>query len=793
MKLSITTLLLLCAFTVFGQSENIYKRVKIDIKTKADFNKLAQEGIPLEHGIRKENHFIITELSQQELDLVKAAGFKTTIIDQDVKATFLAQNKRSMLPERRNPSCDAGDTQTYPTPANFNQGSMGGYFTYQEALAELDEMRSLYPNLITAPTNISDFLTEGTPDTSVSPSIGGNPIKWLKISDNPESDTEGEPQVLYTSIHHAREPMSLSQLIYYMWYLLENYEIDPEIKTIVDNTELYFVPVVNPDGYLYNQVTDPDGGGLWRKNRNNSNGVDNNRNYDYHINGDASNGSWGGPGSSNNPGSQTYHGTGPFSEIENQAIKWFVEQHDFVLALNNHTFGRLVYYPFGYDDVATPDDALYQTLGNALTAENGYALIRDAPFSGDSDDFMYGTVGTHDKIFAFTPEISTSFWPAASEIDPVSKEMMFLNLTAARLVSNYATIADTSPQLIENTTSAASFRLQRLGIGGNGDFTVRIVPVSENIASVADAQSFSGLSSSQTETGSITLTLESDTAQGDLVIYDLIVNNGAYDTTQRITKFFGSTTTVFSDNGDSVTANFENTSWGTTTSTFVSASSSITDSPSGNYANNSTSSLVLSEPIDLSNAIQASVRFYARWDIEDIWDYAQFEISTDNGTTWIPQCGKFTTSASNTQPAGEPLYDGRQTDWVLEEISLSDYLGETIRARFTLVTDNTMTLDGFYVDDLSFIKINDEDLGVNNAFAKAFSFYPNPVKNKLQIATSLANYQLSIVNLQGQIVTEQTTYNGNSTIDYSRFSSGVYFVNIVSQQGETATFKVVKR
>tara|TARA_B110000483_G_scaffold92234_1_gene113742 strand:- start:60 stop:245 length:186 start_codon:yes stop_codon:yes gene_type:complete len=50
-----------------------------------------------------------------------------------------------------------------------------------------------------------------------------------------------------------------------MWYLLENYETDLEVKSIVDYNELYFIPVVNPDGYVYNEQTFPNGGGLWRK------------------------------------------------------------------------------------------------------------------------------------------------------------------------------------------------------------------------------------------------------------------------------------------------------------------------------------------------------------------------------------------------------------------------------------------------------------------------------------------------------------------------------------------------
>jgi murein tripeptide amidase MpaA len=91
--------------------------------------------------------------------------------------------------------------------------------------------------------------------------------------------------MFFNAVHHAREPMSMSQLIFFMWHILENYNTDKDIKTLVNSTELYVVPCVNPDGYVYNQGTNPSGGGMWRKNRrNNGNGtfgVDPNRNYAY--------------------------------------------------------------------------------------------------------------------------------------------------------------------------------------------------------------------------------------------------------------------------------------------------------------------------------------------------------------------------------------------------------------------------------------------------------------------------------------------------------------------------------
>src|SRR5690606_2209606 len=104
------------------------------------------------------------------------------------------------------------------------------------------------------------------------------------ISDQPDVDQD-EPEVLYDALHHAREPASLSQLIFYMWYLLENYGTNDEVTYLVDSTEMYFVPCVNPDGYVYNWNNHPTGGGMWRKNRrvngNGTFGVDLNRNYGH--------------------------------------------------------------------------------------------------------------------------------------------------------------------------------------------------------------------------------------------------------------------------------------------------------------------------------------------------------------------------------------------------------------------------------------------------------------------------------------------------------------------------------
>jgi len=556
---NITIIIFLLGFTFsYGQTveREDYHRARVYYDSSKELKQIENLGIAIDHGIHKKNTFFESDFSQSDIEKIRQLGLVTDIIIEDLRTYYINQNNPRHKDyigsyQSKNASCSDSGVQDFVTPSNFdvqNGNDFGGYYTYSEILQELDDMVAQYPNLITVKAELgpngNPFLTEGQTNNATTPSIGNNPIYWLKISDNPNTSSEGEPEILYSAIHHAREPMSVQQLIFYMWYLLENYATDPLVQTIVNNTELYFVPVINPDGYLHNEFTDPQGGGFWRKNRNNGYGVDNNRNYGYHIDGDSNNNSWGGPGSSSNTNSQTYHGAGPFSEVENQAMKWFVEQHNFVLALNNHTFGELIYYPFGYADLATPDDNIYQAITGQMTSQNGYTPLRDSPFSGDSDDFMYGTVGTHNKIFAMTPEIGTSFWPPASSIEPVCKEMMFTNLLAAQLVGNYATISDQSSFFIESTTTNIDYTLTRLGLQDPANFTVTVNPISSNIVSVGSDNTHNNLSYAQEINDNIQINIDGNTNFGEEVVYDLIVNNGLYDITERITRLFGQPTIV---------------------------------------------------------------------------------------------------------------------------------------------------------------------------------------------------------------------------------------------------------
>lgn len=787
----------------FSNNKELYHRVKIEYNNSLEFNMLINSGISIDHGIHKKNEYFESDFSESEIVLLNELNFDYSIVINDVSSYYRNRNNPNhkdyvSASESKNFNCDTGESFSYTTPQNYNikdGNDFGGFYTYSEMLDELDEMNQLFPNLISIRSDLKDesITSEPHPHQTYEERF----LQWVKISDNPNTN-ESEPEVLYTAVHHAREPASLQQLVFYMWYLLENYETDQEIKDIVDNTELYFIPCVNPDGYIYNETDEPQGGGMWRKNRFNTHGVDNNRNYSYIDNN--GNEVWNTAGTSNNTGNDTYAGSEPFSESENSAIRYFVESNDFKLALNNHSYSNLLLYPFGYDyNQLTEDNEVFENISSLLVQENGYENILSSelyPAAGDSDDFMYGMLTTEsgetrDKIFAMTPEIGSSFWPAASSIEDLCKEMIFLNLNAARLVNNYAILNETTLYTIEGLSFNSTYDLQRLGISESGDFSVSFVPVSENISSVEAINYHNLLDLGETIEDSFLITLNSDINVGDDISYKLVLNNGSFDKEYLVTKIFGEYSAIYTDSENDFSNNWSTNSnnWALTNEDYFSASTSITDSPDSNYYNNQNSTITLSEEIDLSGYTYAEITFNTKWEIQSNFDYVQLEVSTDNGDYWIPQCGVYTQSGGgNHQNAyNEPLYSGNQDDWVQEKISLTDYLEETILIRFKIVTNGFGRRDGFYFDDLEINGISNQ-LNLNGSVNKLTHLYPNPVSNILNINTELIDYTVEIYTISGQLI---KTDENIKTFDFSNFSSGLYILKLITNTGYKV-FKIIK-
>ncbi|MCB9257264.1 MAG: immune inhibitor A [Chitinophagales bacterium] len=771
MKKNIVLFILLVSanFSLFAQHNLQYSKVKIWLENKS-LSELHALGLPTDHGSYKKDTWFITELSSEEINVIANEGFPVEILIEDVQAFYLERNLEPASKASKSIACSSTDFDI-PTVQNYSNGSMGGFFTYQEILNNLDSMQAKYPNLISARAPIGSFT-----------SIENRPIYWLRISNNPNLDDISKPEILYTALHHAREPASMQLLIYYMWFVLENYDSNPELQYVVDNTEMYFVPCVNPDGYLYNESTNPNGGGMHRKNRRNvggsNKGVDLNRNYSYEF---------GGVGSSGNTNDDTYRGTGPFSEPETQALEWFTVNHNFQIALNYHSYADDLLFPWGYTNAQEcPDHDLYLALSDYMVKENNYNNYQSAflyEAAGDSDDWGYGEQNDKPKVFSMTPEVgsnSDGFWPAQNNILGICRENVFQNYAAAKsLLDNYE-IKDLSPSILSNQNFNLAFELQRLGLQ-NTSYTMNLSALDASISNLNNPQIVNNLNFGELRTFNMTGLLDPNSVQNNQLTFVLSIATNNYTFYDTIVKYFGEVQEVFSTEGANMNAWQSTGFWGLDNDNY-SAPTSISDSPSGNYNNNQDNKL-LSNPIDLTEADVAVLEFFAKWEIEQGYDYAQVSASILGSNTWTRLCGNYTKLGNADQEEGEPLYDGVQASWVKESMDLSDFVGENIILEFRMKSDGGVRDDGFKFDDLKVLVLSDSTITPNavRSIDKAWvNVYPNPTKELLNIQVSSqeeAN-SISIENLLGQQVLQEVFNGRQAQISTNGLMPGNYFLYI---------------
>ncbi|MBU1747044.1 MAG: immune inhibitor A [Chloroflexi bacterium] len=122
------------------------------------------------------------------------------------------------------------------------------------------------------------------------------------------------------------------------------------------------------------------------------------------------------------------------------------------------------------------------------------------------------------------------------------------------------------------------------------------------------------------------------------------------------------------------------------------------------------SDAALTREFDLAGVSQATLTFWAWYDIEPDFDYAYVEISADDGQTWTILKGQHTTAKNPNEANLGHGYTGKSgggdaPQWVSESIDLTPYVGKKILVRFEYVTDQALNEPGFIVDDIAIPEI----------------------------------------------------------------------------------------
>src|SRR4051812_5939386 len=280
-------------------------------------------------------------------------------------------------------------------------------------------------------------LANANPDVMKLEQIGtstlGKPIYVIKMTENARSVPDGtRPALLFSALNHAREWIAAEMgRRLPIWFA--EHKNDAEIREMIKTRELWFLPIMNVDGYDYtftcgigtankpcdyrttngsSQVTNR----FWRKTlRDNNNngvygdpsvnggpgdGVDPNRNYPAKRGIDEE-------GANNNTGDETYRGPYPLSEPENLAFDRLLRRVKFLGNVNYHSAGQLLLTPVSYTTDFAPPDA---TLFNAITGTDGdsavfpYTPQRSSDLyesNGDTIDNAYLNYG----VIGWTPEM----------------------------------------------------------------------------------------------------------------------------------------------------------------------------------------------------------------------------------------------------------------------------------------------------------------------------------------------------------------------------------------------------
>ncbi len=673
----------------------------------------------------------------------------------------------------------------------------GEYHSYAELTTDMQAWAAAYPSIAHL--------------ESIGESVQGRELWAMKISDNPTIE-EDEPEIQWIGGHHGNETIGVEVCYYMIKYLLENYGTDPQVTWLVNEREIWIIPMFNPDG-------------VENGSRYNGNGVDLNRNYLC-------------PDHSNE--------SSCFTEPETQALRAFNTGMNPVTSLTFHSGAEYVNYLWDYSYSPTPDEPMIITISNGYSSYTGYTVTNGADWYvaiGTCQDWCYDTRGEIDT----TIELSNSFEPPASQIDAIATANRNAMLYQARMSGRgirglvtdaetgdpiYATISIpeigkdvyTDPdvgdyhRMVESGTytvecSAEGYPSQTVyNVSASLDtfvvvnFQLEPPPRGTIAGHVTDDQGNPLAATVElTDMTGYSVTAEPSTGYYEIPYipigdHDVRASLSGYTTDEHdgvsvmdqmtSTEDFVLQSPMFFDDFEGGSSNWTG-GWSLTTSKASSPTHSYTDSPGGDYPNYANTTTTLVNPIDLTGHSQATLSFDLWRDTEAGYDYLYVEASGDGGDTWS-RVGS---------------YDGTSTAWSNEFIDLTSFAGSSaLKIRFILHSDSYVTRDGAYIDNVAIFGdptlsgVEDEPIVSRLAVGN----YPNPFNPKTSIRyeiPSAGRVDLRVYDVSGRLV--RTLLDGTPTLGGvheiewdgtddrgNGVADGVYFARL-STGSERSTAKMV--
>jgi len=669
MKQSLIIMLLLLLFiTLMGYPVKI-----TSWQMKEDIKRLNELNASIDYVNPETQTIIVYVPDDENYNLLLANGFQTERIADLAK--------------------EYADTLWEETKDSDNP--MRAYYTWTEFITFMQNTATQYPN-------ICQLVQFGT-------SVQGRPLYFMKISDN-FTQQENEPELRYFSSIHGDEVVGYDLLIRLIQLLTTQYGTTPRISNIVNNTELWICPMLNPDGYIAHE-------------RYNANNVDLNRNFALPV------------------GSQ--HPDGMTWQPETIAVMNHGNEQSINLSANFHGGALVVNYAWDYTYTLAPDnDLLIQAaLSYAFNNSDMYNSTEFPQGITNGAQWYVATGTLQDWVYAFngamdmTIELGQTKWPPSTQLDS------YWNLNQESLLSYIEFVQKGLHGTVTNSAGTplnATITVNAPGINIKtdsqvGDYHRMLLPGTYLVNAYADdyqsataeivipantavthnfvlmpeqTTDFSGVvlnlsgnpvanavvklsranNSVQAQTNASGEFAFADVAQDEYMVKITASGFGVYSNNFILNEdsnrqIFVLSNPIFFDDFESGLANWTVQSpWAIVTQN---TNHVLTDSPSGNYANNLTREVVLSGPVSLSYVSNVTLSFDIKYSLEANYDFLYVYAST-NGTSW-----NLITS-----------FTGVSTEWQNQSFSLNSFANNNLFLKFRLSTDNGITADGVYIDNV---------------------------------------------------------------------------------------------
>ncbi len=763
-------IILLLKFDIAGASDDVkYSSVRVYFDSRSGIADLQKSGLNIEDALIQNDSYIVLIVSSYDIMLLKESDIKYEVIIDNLEEHYSSEAKKNT-------------NKLLNDDANI-LGSVGGFFTLPEIADNFDNIIATYPKYF----QDSLIIGRSHENRAIMAYCFGN---------------KNKPEVLLTALLHAREPLGTNVIIYYLRQLMELAETGNfEAQYILNERAIWVIPAVNPDGWYFNYDRYPEGGGLWRKNRRVINdstfGIDLNRNFGpYDM--------WNAPnnGSSVMPRSETYRGTHPFSEPELKAVRNFVTEHDFRIALNYHSFGNYLIYPYHALETETPDSLLFRALAREISRKNLFSFgtsLQTVRYGarGTSDDWLYISDSTKNSTLAITPELgkyTDRFYATPERIIEISKECFDMNFqicwSADLNIRPYEMYFD----YIDEEESHLALRVRDIGLNaGIVELYIRSLDTLFSIDTEILDLNADGTWREKELFFDISINKPHDLiANGTYfpfevnIIHDGISRRDTFDV--KMMCYEETALFDFIDQPDPKKLWYMG-DWGLEYYDELNRLV-LSDSPQAYYIDSSFNILELREPLQVSNP--TVLEFTSQWNIEPNDDFAVVQISTNAGESWdaIRTSRMVQGSGRESGRQDTTLYGfhGNFTGWVTQKYDFSDHLGETINLRFVLISDQSAQYDGWYIsninikeyDDcplLSSISQTNEQNDLLRYFIRdeeSFDLYiPDPLKNNSAI--------VNIYNIYGKPVYSTITERREVLrVSLANWASGHYFIRITA-------------